>query len=831
MFQHFNPLVNNRALILSFACFSISFAAGCKADNPDSQPKNLALGKTYRIFPEPNYKLCTDPGDSIQLTDGVAAGCIWQRKSTVGWYNPEGVPTIIIDLGTSQRIGKIKIHTVGGGHAGVYFPAQALVLIGNNGHDYQLAETFEGLSLTRESKKTGRGVPHTFESKDLQMEGRFVCVAIQPDQSLVFVDEIEVLAPEVEEANARGDNRPWRSLSDLSRVFTESRECTVIQQEFDRFLDAQPSTRKSASDPVADAIFQRAHALKAELQDDAFAFPQKLEKLEQEFEVLRGRWLANRYKRDFVWHVVDPMQQPRRDDIYDQRHDQEAGSLALELWQGEYESGAVNLINCSDSPLKIVVSISPLQSKGGGTFSSADTVSLKHAVYVHAPGMGFIGDALPPIANDIIEISPGSVGQLWITVHNPELEPGRYDFSISLRKVLGNIISKDATYVHASVVVHPVRFPKQTTLKTHNWAYLSQFPFNTAELESTVADLTSHYTNVRILASSALPTGSVRPDGSVHVDFSKFDRAFDIAPDTEQFMFFWGMSDRNLKNTIRVRGAGEWMSSTWRTALKHYVNQWISHLKTRGIGYDRFLMYPFDESCGDQFYELLREIKSIDPRVRTFANTPGAKHPSEIKRLIPYVDQWCLPENVARSRKAREILRSSGVSNIWRYNVKGPARELSPYHYYRLQSWRAWADGDTGTGIWVYARYAPNDQCRGADYATCERLIHAVVYERGDLNLPRSSDRMITSRRWEAWRDGVEDYEYLVRTRDLADSMLNGPAHIKAKGRQLKKEIDKIVFNVSADSRNVYRARRQLTNAILESNINNLANLKTPEPD
>ena len=57
---------------------------------------NLALAKTYRLEPAPNYSHCTDAGDRTQLTDGqYTQGYFWTQKGTVGWA---GQSLIIITL-------------------------------------------------------------------------------------------------------------------------------------------------------------------------------------------------------------------------------------------------------------------------------------------------------------------------------------------------------------------------------------------------------------------------------------------------------------------------------------------------------------------------------------------------------------------------------------------------------------------------------------------------------------------------------------------------------------------------------------------------------------
>jgi hypothetical protein len=50
---------------------------------------NLAAGRSYTLWPAPDYGHCTDPGDATQLTDGLStADYFWTQQGTVGWTSP-----------------------------------------------------------------------------------------------------------------------------------------------------------------------------------------------------------------------------------------------------------------------------------------------------------------------------------------------------------------------------------------------------------------------------------------------------------------------------------------------------------------------------------------------------------------------------------------------------------------------------------------------------------------------------------------------------------------------------------------------------------------------
>ena len=70
---------------------------------------NVALQKTYKLDPQPNYDYCTDAGDLHQLTDGKPVridGSFWTGQGCVGWIR-SGLVNISIDVGQIVPIGAV----------------------------------------------------------------------------------------------------------------------------------------------------------------------------------------------------------------------------------------------------------------------------------------------------------------------------------------------------------------------------------------------------------------------------------------------------------------------------------------------------------------------------------------------------------------------------------------------------------------------------------------------------------------------------------------------------------------------------------------------------
>jgi hypothetical protein len=89
---------------------------------------------------------------------------------------------------------------------------------------------------------------------------------------------------------------------------------------------------------------------------------------------------------------------------------------------------------------------------------------------------------------------------------------------------------------------------------------------------------------------------------------------------------------------------------------------------------------------------------------------------------------------------------------VWFYDAAGGSQTLSCLGLYRRRFWYAWNQGFTGVGWWVYKSgdYQWDGLNPTGDY-------FCTVY--------KAPDAIVTSKRWEVSREGVEDYEllYLLR--------------------------------------------------------------------
>jgi len=118
----------------------------------------------------------------------------------------------------------------------------------------------------------------------------------------------------------------------------------------------------------------------------------------------------------------------------------------------------------------------------------------------------------------------------------------------------------------------------------------------------------------------------------------------------------------------------------------------------------------------------------------------------EFKDLI---DIWQPEMNILKRDPALVSWMRENARHFWTYEATSPGKDLLPLGYYRAYAWLAWYLGTEGAGYWVYRGNDIWWPIQGGDWSP--------VYQTNQYVVP--------SRRWEADRDGVEDYRalYLLR--------------------------------------------------------------------
>ena len=92
---------------------------------------------------------------------------------------------------------------------------------------------------------------------------------------------------------------------------------------------------------------------------------------------------------------------------------------------------------------------------------------------------------------------------------------------------------------------------------------------------------------------------------------------------------------------------------------------------------------------------------------------------------------------------------------VWNYDARGRAKTLSSLGHYRWWLWNAWNLDLTGAGWFTYALHGNAERWDGPNDTGD---LFCTVYE--------GANAVVSSKRWEVTREGIEDYEYLYLLRE-----------------------------------------------------------------
>ncbi|MHC4640594.1 MAG: hypothetical protein ACYS32_03045 [Planctomycetota bacterium] len=761
-------------------------------------------------MPKPNYSLCTDRFDNVQLTDGKTYGSSWFHKSTVGWNSMSKAPEVTIDLKKKAYISKVKVHSIGGGAALVEYPQFIAILVSEDGRSFGLVRLMECDDLPR--GRNGR-IPHTFVLEDLGAEGRFVKVLMQPGRSKhLFLDEVEVIGQVGPALKSTTQPGRLRQFSDSGELISAIEKQLQLKEKIAATIETVGLHRGKLGVDFCESVL-------SELQElvEHFAPPinelfsaDKLLGFNKDVGVIRAKIYRQIYKKPYACVPANPIEVLNEKDMPIAGEVVDLG-LNVEFWQGEYESAAINIKNCTDKTMSVYVSVSPLTGPEDVTIDSKETFTIRRAVFVSAAWVGSIADALVLQNEKPFELEAGCVAQIWLTIFNPGLTAGDYKGSVAVTAVSeGKKLPIETLPININVA--EIKFPQTVALNSCVWAY----PEIAAETKNSLAeaaqDLNKHYMNAVVAhGNRSLPFPKKQQVGGrsvVKVDYSNHDRFLQMNNYARTYLFFFNFNWKNRHELF-----GEWMTPGWKKNFSSWLREWVEHLKGTGIGYEKFAMYPFDETLGDEFYELARLIKHIDPRIRIYANSFG-KGPRDFMRFKNVIDIWCLQDShCVRHPDWLALIKGFGTE-VWTYGPKGPGKANHPYIYYRLMPWRAFKRGQTGAGFWTYVDYYKK---QGWDDTGTPFGYYGVIYgSHIQSAVDTLGEDIVPSRRWEAWREGIEDYQYLYELKKAIDLTKDSDSQ---KAKEAKQILDTQVDYVLRQPDNcdaVYRSRRNITAALLK---------------
>ena len=414
--------------------------------------------------------------------------------------------------------------------------------------------------------------------------------------------------------------------------------------------------------------------------------------------------------------------------------------VRVRMLGNECESAAIALTNITPRPLTLALRVSGLP---------ADALQFRSVPMVIPNTTGVAQeDPLPLLARDrTVTLAPAKTREIWLTFHSRALSAGLHKAAIRLA-IPGSTAAPQE--IPLEIAVSRIRLPDRFHYRHCNWLYLASIK-DEHVLEATIQDAVEHGTNVFNLPQ---PTVKVSCTGAVLRGVAAAEDR--LVPKLPGAFFL-------IDGSVGIQWPSECHPDR-STENRAYANglDWLrNHMHGLGVDDADYAVYLQDEpglmghdAAFDRYVEMVERVKRANPHIQVYTNPAGGAAPDVLAPLDGLVDVWCPDLHLFRLHPEQFTALFRKAKNFWHYEAPSDQRRLDPLGFYRVKPWIAFQLGMNGGGYWVYSQtdyYAP-DPSRNTEYG--------VVYP--------TPQGPVTTKRWEASRDGSEDYELLAMLRDAA---------------------------------------------------------------
>jgi len=732
-------------LLLTLLCVLL---AVCSAAGGRAAP-NLALGKPYTLLPAPNYSHCTDPGDKVQLTDGKhVEGYFWVQKGCVGWQHT-GFASITVDLGKVEPISGAA-YTTAAGKASVHWPKAVHIQVSDDGeHFYEAGELVSAHLASKGPWPKGYAVLRLVAS-NLKTHGRYVRFLVI-GEPYIFCDEVEVFAgpPELLQEPLQGlvlSTDPAEAAK-LLRIEDSIRarfaaDCSALKAEIESArLPAE--TRQRFLEQLEHLRLQLAKEAPGLVKPDFKAVLPFNETHRRLFELQAALWNAQGLP-DFDawimdrWAPVALFGPPRKP----------SGKPLLEFiaMRGEYRSAACLLYSTSAGPRSVTLRLRELPEQA---LASLEAFRIP---WTDTREGTPVADALVPLektqAGWRLELLPGLPQLVWFTFHPLELPAGEYSGRLELAVPGGEPVE-----LLLRLKVSPLAFPQQTSLLAGGWSYTDgkgHLGVTQANRSALLKMLQSHFVNAPWAQGSVLFTQRFTASG-VELDTQSFDDWVAQWPRAKAYYVFL-----NVPSSFSGAALG---TPAFDERVGEWIKAWVAHWRTLQLAPSQVRLLLLDEPRpGMDIKPIVAWSKALhkavpeivvweDPIYLAPEEAPGELWPAS-DVLCPNRIQWLEHRETFRRFYLHQQAQGKTLNF---YSCSGPVRLFDPYTYYLLQPWHAWQLGATGSFFWSLSDNAGTSSWN--EYAA-PRTTYAPLF--------LDEQSAWSARHFEAFREGIQDYEYLA---------------------------------------------------------------------
>ncbi len=387
----------------------------------------------------------------------------------------------------------------------------------------------------------------------------------------------------------------------------------------------------------------------------------------------------------------------------------------------------------------------------------------------------------PLLSAAAVNVQTGKNQPVWLTVYvPPDCRPGVYKSQV-------NICADGFTStVPLEINVRPVTLPESRTLKVTNWFNPNKFcrsatlgSWNDTHwkiVEAWARMMAEHRQNVVITPIMELITGQEDAAGNIEWDFSKFDRWVELfkkagvigyiegghlggrsdweQPDFDAYLPDIYASDGNLKPKPHIKVSSE----EEKEFLSRFLPALQKHLEEKGW-IDIYFQHLCDEPIpinAESYKKLASYLRQYAPKLKLIDASLCTEIAGSIDVWVPLTDLFEREQQFFRDRQR------SG-EEVWFYTCLAPRGKYMnrfidyPLLDVRLIHWMNFRYGVSGYLHWGLNYW------QGDPFKDLEPELGVGNYlPPGDTHIVYPGPRgPLSSIRFEAMRDGIEDYELL----------------------------------------------------------------------
>lgn len=691
--------------------------------------QDIALHKSYTLSISPNYPYTAPSSDKSSLTDGVySKGYFWAAKSTVGW---EHVPVFItIDLEQSQPISSVTFNTVRRQDQFVNFPKNIFVFVSNDDENYQYA----GDAADDTGNVPGPYLVKKFVLNNIKATGRYIKISVIPNGTFVFCDEIEVWKG----AQSAGRQTYPIAKNNLKLAEDSIKNIEFLKQNLRTMLNKLRMSHRNANFKRDAMIDQIGKSLRSQNISDL-----ELQDLKRQVGVMNVQYAQIANKTSFLIQRYNPWDTLNQFYLPDNSSPLPI-SFNYYIPKGLSEYGSLVVTNTTTSAKTFQFILNQ-----NGSSASIDLFIVR---FVPTANGDEVPDPLVKV-DRAVKINAGYTQMLFFKVQANMT--GSTNFSLVVQTGSEKKIVKIKVNVFDASVGNNM-------LNANVWAYFTR-PILSDRKEEAIIDLLDHHINTMVVPPAVIPN-------LVSSNYTAFNDYLSNFKGVKNILLFMNYAEPQIRSGY---SGGQFMSDDWKAKFIKWYYAIRDDIQQIGLGDATIYVYPYDEVYGNNvsdFKAFATWAKNAIPYIQFYATLANQ---TAVNELLPLLDVAQIQSNFAGIQNL-----PPHSSQVWIYSGSAPARNLSPYRFYRLMSWTAFANGDTGIGFWNYADEGIN---KNLNYLT-DPLIYpsnsySVIYD-------GPAKEIISTRRWEAFKLGIEDYSLLQayarrigpnKAKSLASDVIQNP--------------------------------------------------------